>query len=92
MNEELIRKKFVVTLERWMREYGLDANGLAWLLDVCPRTVYNWLTGFSMPGGRNAVLLCYFADPVAPVLQKWAGVDAVSQRYNSLGQVANKAA
>ncbi|MFA5436824.1 MAG: hypothetical protein WC372_12370 [Candidatus Neomarinimicrobiota bacterium] len=92
MNQELIQKKFMVVLERWMHSYSLDAAGLAWLLDVHTQTVKNWLTGACMPGGRNAILLSYFAEPVAPVLQKWAGVDEVHKRYDAMGSVANKAA
>jgi hypothetical protein len=92
MNEELIRKKFTIVLERWMKEHGLDDAGLAWLLDVCTKTVQNWRSGWSMPNGRNAILLAYFADPIAPVLQKWAGVDAATKRWDELPNGARKAA
>lgn len=92
MKNMVLRKKFVLELVRWMNEYELDRPQASWIFEVHENTISNWLAGRTLPNGRNAVLLAYFAPEVKTALELLAGAPAAKSRLGEHHEKRSKAA
>jgi hypothetical protein len=80
MSPNLLKKKFQVELEKWLKEEDINVASAAWLLCCTTATVNNWLTGRTLPGRNNGILLAYFSDGCREVLYRLVGLYEVEER------------
>jgi len=81
----LLSKKFSLEFAKWMRSQDLTYEETAWLLSCHLNTVYNWVSGKSLPSRNNAIVLCYFAAGMKDSLDRIANVGSALERLGSMG-------
>lgn len=80
MTQELLKKKFIRTLEAFMSENRLNEASCGWVLECCSKTIKNWLEGKTLPGRNNAIVLMYFDSRFRDVFNMLVGAPAKKER------------
>lgn len=88
MATNLSKYMFQKQLKQSIDSENITVDAAAWLINVTATTVYNWMSGITLPNRDNALkLIVIFPDLKAP-LEKIAGVHEVGKRQKKSQRAA----